>query len=143
KGKTSRVRTVIVDGVKRGDLLPHVDANVVSGASVYTDALRSYANLGADYDHRVIDHAVAYVDGQVHTNGLESYWAILKRALRGTYIAVEPFHLFRYLDEQAFRFNERKASDAARFSMLLDGVVGKRLTYETLIGALNSGSAPA
>lgn len=100
------------------------------------DALRH------DYAHQVIDHAEAYVDGQVHTNGLESYWAILKRALRGTYISVEPFHLFRYLDEQAFRFNERKATDAERFSMVLGSVVGRRLTYEALIGALNSGSAP-
>jgi len=140
-GKTSRVRTVIVDGVKRADLLPHVDSNVQTGASVYTDSLRSYRNLGADFDHQTVDHAVAYVDGQVHTNGLESYWSILKRAMRGTYVAVEPFHLFRYLDEQAFRFNERRASDAERFSLLLEGVVGKRLTYETLIGALNSGSA--
>lgn len=140
--KTSRVRTVIVDGVKRGNLLPHVDANVVSGSSVYTDALRSYRDLGADYDHQVIDHAVAYVDGQVHTNGLESYWAILKRALKGTYIAVEPFHLFRYLDEQAFRFNERKATDASRFSMLLANVVGRRLTYAELIGAMNAGVEP-
>lgn len=141
--KGSRVRTVIVQGAKRSDLLPHVDANVVRGASVYTDALHSYDTLRHDYDHQVIDHAEAYVDGQVHTNGLESYWAILKRALKGTYIAVEPFHLFRYLDEQAFRFNERKATDADRFSMLLAGVVGKRLTYDSLIGALNSGSAPA
>ncbi len=141
--KTSRVRTVIVQGAKRRDLLPHVDANVVRGANVYTDALHSYDALRHDYAHSVIDHAEAYVDGQVHTNGLESYWAILKRALKGTYISVEPFHLFRYLDEQAFRFNGRKATDAERFAGVLDNVVGRRLTYETLIGALNSGSVPA
>lgn len=86
---------------------------------------------------------MAYADGQVHTNGLESYWAILKRALKGTYIAVEPFHLFRYLDEQAFRFNERKATDAERFEGVLENVVGRRLTYEALIGALNSEGVPA
>ena len=141
--KGSRVRTAVVQGAKRRDLLPHVDANVARGANVYTDALRSYDVLRHDYTHQVIDHAEAYVDGQVHTNGLESYWAILKRALRGTYISVEPFHLFRYLDEQAFRFNERKASDAERFAAVLGSVVGRRLTYETLIGALNSEGVPA
>ena len=140
--KDSRVRTVVVQGAKRSDLLPHVDANVARGANVYTDALHSYDALRHDYAHQVIDHAVAYVDGQVHTNGLESYWAILKRALRGTYISVEPFHLFRYLDEQAFRFKERKLNDAERFELVVGGVVGRRLTYEALIGALNSGNAP-
>jgi transposase-like protein len=133
--KGSRVRTKVVPTVKRGDLLPHVDANVASGATVYTDALHSYATLRHDYEHKVIDHAVAYVDGQVHTNGLESYWSLLKRTLRGTYISVEPFHLFRYLDEQAFRFNERKETDAERFVLGLKGIVGRRLTYTALTGA--------
>jgi len=133
--KTSRVRTMVVPSAKRADLLPRVDANVEAGSSVYTDALHSYHALRNDYEHQVIDHAVAYVDGQVHTNGLESFWSLLKRSIGGTYVSVEPFHLFRYLDEQAFRFNERKLNDAERFALGLKGIIGKRLTYATLTGA--------
>lgn len=133
--KGSRVRTRVVPSAKRADLLPHVDANVERGAAVYTDALHSYTALRHDYEHKVVDHAVAYVDGQVHTNGMESYWSMLKRTLSGTYISVEPFHLFRYLDEQAFRFNERKATDAERFKLGLSGILGKRLTYSALTGS--------
>lgn len=133
--KGSRVRTRVVPSAKRVDLLPHVDANVERGAAVYTDALHSYTALRHDYEHKVVDHAVAYVDGQVHTNGMESYWSMLKRTLGGTYISVEPFHLFRYLDEQAFRFNERKATDVERFKLGLAGILGKRLTYSALTGS--------
>ena len=86
------------------------------------------------YIHSVIDHAEAYADGQVHTNGLENFWSLLKRAIKGTYVSVEPFHLFRYLDEQAFRFNNRKGSDAMRFALALKGIIGKRLTYTGLTG---------
>ena len=82
----------------------------------------------------VVDHAVEYVSGQVHTNGLENLWSLLKRGLKGTYVSVEPFHLFRYLDEQAFRFNERKSTDHGRFKTLLAAIVGKRLNYKELIG---------
>ena len=90
--------------------------------------------LERDYDRRVIDHAISYAQGHVHTNGLENFWSLLKRALHGTYVNVEPFHLFRYLDEQAFRFNERKENDAGRFVKALRGVVGKGLRYAKLIG---------
>jgi hypothetical protein len=86
------------------------------------------------YVHKVIDHAETYVDGQVHTNGLENFWSLLKRAIKGTYVSVEPFHLFRYLDEQTFRFNSRKLSDGARFTEMLTRLAGKRLTYAGLIG---------
>jgi hypothetical protein len=97
----------------------------------------SCKGLERDYVHNVIDHAEKYVDGQVHTNGCENYWSLLKRALRGTYISVEPFHLFRYLDEQAFRFNNRRdMNDADRFSIVIHQIVGRRLTYASLIAAL-------
>ena len=86
------------------------------------------------YVHNVIDHAEAYVDGQVHTNGLENFWSLLKRTLKGTYISVEPFHLGRYVDEQAFRFNEREGTDSDRFSAALRGIIGRKLTYRELIG---------
>jgi hypothetical protein len=74
------------------------------------------------------------VDGRVHTNGLENFWSLLKRGISGTYFSVEPFHLFRYLDEQAFRLNNRKATDADRFNMALKGIMGKRVTYKDLTG---------
>lgn len=86
------------------------------------------------YVHHVIDHAESYAQGQVHTNGLENFWSLLKRALKGTYVSVEPFHLFRYLDEQAFRFNKRKGTDASRFADTLSTVTGRRLLYKDLIG---------
>lgn len=83
----------------------------------------------------MIDHAEKYVEGEVHTNGLENFWSLLKRAIKGTYVSVEPFHLFRYLDEQAFRFNERGLNDAGRFFLSLAGIVNRRLTYKALTGS--------
>ncbi len=105
------------------------------GTQVFTDAYTAYTGLSADYVHNVIDHAKAYAIENVHTNGLENYWSLLKRTIKGTYISVEPFHLFRYLDEQAFRFNtHRDMNDGERFEMALAQVVGKRLTYQRLTG---------
>jgi hypothetical protein len=97
-----------------------------------TDALLSYQGLQDEYAHQVIDHAVSYANGHVHTNGLENFWSLLKRSIKGTYVNVEPFHLFRYLDEQAFRFNERKGTDFERFEKAMQAVAGKRLTYNVL-----------
>jgi transposase-like protein len=107
---------------------------VLKGSEVFTDALRSYKGLNDEYAHEMIDHAVKYVDGKVHTNGLENFWCLLKRGIKGTYVNVEPFHLFRYLDEQAFRFNERKDTDAGRFLKALGNIVGRRLTFSELTG---------
>ncbi len=91
--------------------------------------------MAGEYAHQVIDHAVKYVDGQVHTNGLENFWSLLKRGLNGTYISVEPFHLFRYLDEQAYRYNNRKEmDDFDRFRLAMTQIVGKRLTWNQLTG---------
>jgi len=95
----------------------------------------SYNGLEREYAHQVIDHAVAYVDGKVHTNTLENFWSLLKRGISGTYVSVEPFHLFRYLDEQAYRYNNRKdMDDRDRFELALTQITGKRLTYEHLTG---------
>src|SRR6185436_19508698 len=106
------------------------------GSALYTDALRSYDRMAQrGYVHGVIDHAETYVDGQVHTNGLENFWSLLKRAIKGTYVSVEPFHLFRYLDEQAFRFNNRGLNDGERFALALKGIINKRLTYTALTGS--------
>jgi transposase-like protein len=131
----SRIQTRIVKNNKRSQLQPVVRDCIEPGSAVYTDAHMSYVGLSAEYVHSVIDHAEAYVDGQIHTNGCENFWSLLKRALKGTYVSVEPFHLFRYLDEQAFRFNNRKLSAAARFALTAGAVFGKRLTFAQLTAA--------
>lgn len=128
------VRTMVVPDTRRGTLQPEVRRHVEPGSEVYTDALASYAGLSAEYVHGVIDHAECYAKGAVHTNGLENFWSLLKRCIHGTYVAIEPFHLFRYLDEQSFRFNRRKATDAERFVGGLECIQGRHLDYRTLIG---------
>jgi transposase-like protein len=131
----AQVRALVVANRKKHQLESVVVEHVEQGSNVYTDALRSYDRMGQKgYVHGVIDHAESYVDDVVHTNGLEHFWSLLKRALKGTYVNVEPFHLFRYLDEQAYRFNNRKHSDAARFLAACASVFGKRLTYTALTG---------
>jgi hypothetical protein len=111
-----------------------VRSNVEAGAELFTDAWKGYSGLHQEYIHQVINHAEKYVDGQIHTNGIENFWSLLKRGLKGTYVSVEPFHLFRYLDEQTFRFNNRKVKDADRFLQVVKSVTGKRLTREELTG---------
>lgn len=131
---TKEVRVMHVADTKRETLQGKVREHVAPGSEVYTDAWIAYTGLDAEYVHNVIDHAEAYAIGRVHTNGIENFWSLLKRGLKGTYIAVEPFHLFRYLDEQAFRYNNRKPDDGNRFTRTLARVEGKRLTYKRLIG---------
>jgi transposase-like protein len=129
-----KVRTAVAPNRKRHALQTEVKKHVEAGSALYTVALLSYDGLASDYAHQVIDHAVQYVDGQVHTNCLENFWSLLKRGISGTYVSVEPFHLFRYLDEQAYRFNNRTLTDAERFNDAVIGIVGKRLTFEQLTG---------
>jgi transposase-like protein len=129
------VRTSVVPNVRKHHLQAEIQKHVEPGALVYSDALASYRGLERRYEHEVIDHAVAYVRGKVHTNGLENFWSLLKRGIKGTYVNVEPFHLFRYLDEQSWRYNNRKLSnDGERFQAALAGIFGKRLTHSTLTG---------
>jgi transposase-like protein len=135
-----KVPTSVVANRKRHALQTEVKKHVEAGSALYTDALLSYEGLASDYAHQVIDHAVAYVDGQVHTNGLENFWSLLKRGISGTYVSVEPFHLFRYLDEQAYRFNNRTMTDAERFDSAVKGIVGKRLTFDQLTGKADQAS---
>jgi transposase-like protein len=134
EAQSSRVRLFHVPRNNRRMLEPNVRQHVVKGSEVYTDALKSYDKLGDEYTHQVIDHAECYAKGRVHTNGLENFWSLLKRCLNGTYVSVEPFHLFRYLDEQAFRFNERKDNDSGRFMKAIATVANRRLTYRQLTG---------
>lgn len=130
------VRTRVIPDASQETMRPHIREHVETGAAVYTDAHGGYATLNAEYIHQVINHAEKYVDGQVHTNGIENFWSLLKRTISGTYVCVEPFHLFRYLDEQSFRFNGRKGTDSDRFQRVMEQVVGKRLTYTELTGKL-------
>jgi transposase-like protein len=132
--KTKKVRLRHVADTSGPTLQGFVREYVEGGSYIYSDAWRSYNGLSADYVHRVIDHAESYFEGNVHTNKIECFWSLLKRGLKGTYIAVEPFHLFRYLDEQAFRYNERKNDDGGRFLEVLNGLTGRRLTYQKLTG---------
>ena len=143
KDRASRVVLKVVDTTKKAELQGNVRKYVLKGTEVHTDALKSYSGLSDDYTHQVIDHAECYVKGHVHTNGMENFWALLKRTIKGTYVSVEPFHLFRYLDEQAFRFNERKDNDKGRFLKAIAGFIGKRLTWAKLTGDANGLPATA
>jgi transposase-like protein len=136
--RDGKVRATVIPNRKKKALQAEVRKYVEAGAALYTDALLSYEGLEGDYAHKVVDHAVQYVDGRVHTNGLENFWSLLKRGISGTYVSVEPFHLFRYLDEQAYRFNNRKLSDAERFSMAVSGIVGRRATFQQITGKTDS-----
>jgi len=137
-GKPSTVRTTVVPSRKKKALQAEVRKHVEAGSALYTDALQSYNGLD-EFEHQVVDHAVQYVDGKIHTNGLENFWTLLKRGINGTYVSVEPFHLFRYFDEQAYRFNNRKLTDGERFSAAVSGIVGKRLTFDQLTGKNEAG----
>lgn len=129
-----KVCAKVVDRRKKKDLHALVRENVEPKSALYSDALKSYDGLGEDFAHQVVDHATEYVRGNVHTNGLENFCSLLKRSLNGTYVSVEPYHLFRYVDEQAFRFNNREWTDAERFSFVCSQVAGRRLTWNRLTG---------
>ncbi len=134
-----KVRASVVPSRRKAVLQEEVRKHVTAGSALYSDALLSYEGLAADYAHQVVDHATQYVDGRVHTNGLENFWSLLKRGISGTYVSVEPFHLFRYLDEQMFRFNNRKdLDDAGRFNLAVTQIVGKRLTFAELTGKVGA-----
>ena len=131
-----KVKTMVVANRKKTALQAEVKKHVEAGAALYTDALLSYEGLAGQYAHQVVDHAVEYVNGRIHTNGLENFWSLLKRGINGTYVSIEPFHLFRYLDEQSFRYNNRKnMDDQGRFESAMSNVFGHRLTYTALTGA--------
>jgi len=132
--KSKKVRIVHVPNVQRDTLQIQVREYVEGGSYMFTDAGLGYHGLDREYVHNVIDHAESYVQGNVHTNTIENFWSLLKRGLKGTYVSVEPFHLFRYLDEQAFRFNQREGADGDRFRRTLQHVTGRRVTFDELTG---------
>ncbi|MGB6828513.1 MAG: IS1595 family transposase, partial [Terracidiphilus sp.] len=138
--ETRQVRTQIIPEVKREVLMDAILNNILKGSTIYSDGLRDYVSLKAlDFVHETVNHVTEYVRGEVHTNGIENYWSLLKRTLKGTYVSVEPFHLHRYADEQAFRYNNRATkdnplNDSDRFMLAMSQIVGKRLTYAELTG---------
>jgi transposase-like protein len=141
-----KVKTAVLGNKRRGDVMKQiVRDNVVPGTWLMTDEFQGYSGLEKEYTHLVINHLQGYVRGNVHTNTLENFWSLLKRGLGGTYVAVEPFHLFRYVDEQAFRFNNRgnrenKITDADRFQLALSQIAGKRLTFAEVTGKVGETS---
>jgi transposase-like protein len=136
---SSQVRATVLDDQRSESVLGHIRSIVTRGAPVYTDEARAYGDLGKTHTHEAVDHSVGYVLGHVHTNGLENFWSLLKRALGGTYVSVAPFHLFRYVSEQVFRFNARKLTDGDRFRVVLSQVFGRRLTYRLLAAVDGAG----
>jgi len=128
------VQAFVIQSATKKTVEPILEGTVMPKSTVYTDALLSYKDIDTWFKHQVIDHGIAYVEGQIHTNGLENFWSLLKRGIRGTYVSVEPFHLFRYLDEQVYRYNARKMDDSFRFQEVASQAIGKRLTYRQLTG---------
>jgi len=144
--KASQVRLKMLKTTRNHEVQGNVREYVLKGSQVFTDSLRSYIGLGKDYLHEVIDHAECYAIGKVHTNGLENFWSLLKRSLKGTYISIEPFHMFRYLDEQAWRYNNRATKeqfigDGDRFRTAISQIVGKRLTFAEVTGKVGERAA--
>ncbi len=145
---TRQIRAKVLPEIDRGTLMKEVLEGIHRGSKLYTDAAHGYHAAKDHFVHDTVNHMYEYVRGEVHTNGIENFWSLLKRGLNGTYVAVEPFHLFRYLDEQMFRFNNRSTkdnplTDADRFVLAVSQIAGKRLTYEELTGkAMETGPEP-
>jgi transposase-like protein len=134
KKRHSKVHAEVIINTDAETLHGKIKENVEPGSNLYTDELKSYNGL-EDYVHEAVNHAERYVEGNVHTNGLENFWTLLKRCIKGTYIAIEPDHLHRYVAEEVFRFNTREESDGDRFMETVLNSKNKRLTYKKLIGA--------
>jgi len=133
--ESRQVRATVIPNIKRETLQANILKQVKYGTKVYTDEATGYFGLAHKYTHEVVNQLENYVDGKVSTNEIENFWSLLKRGLHGTYVAVEPFHLFRYVDEQVFRFSNRKLlNDGQRFSLALSQIVARRLTYAEVTG---------
>jgi len=135
--QTRQVRAKVIPNVKRETLQNEILKNIGFNAHVFTDQHVGYDGLNKlnNFTHKTVNHMTEYVNGRVHTQGIENFWSLLKRSLTGTYVAVEPFHLDAYVDEQVFRFNNRiNKTDADRFNLVVSQIVGKRLTYSGLTG---------
>jgi transposase-like protein len=139
-----QVRATVIPNVTRETLQNQILKNVKYGSTIYTDSAVAYeSGLQRRFVHDIVNKTQEYVRGRVHVNGMENFWALMKRSLKGTYVAVEPFHLSRYVDEQVFRFNNRATkdnplNDSDRFVFLVSQVLGHRLTYSDLTGKSDS-----
>jgi transposase-like protein len=131
--RASKVTAMHVPNTASKTLHKAIKDHVAPGSVLYTDGWLGYDGLSSEYQHEIVNHAVEYVRGAVHTNGIENFWSLLKRTVKGTYVSVEPAHLSAYLAEQSFRFNERRDDDFGRFKKVLGSIFGKRLTYAELI----------
>jgi hypothetical protein len=131
-----KVRANTVRDRRKMNMEPTILANVAAGANIITDEHSTYPYIADQtYNHEVINHIEGYVRAHIHTNGIENFWSLLKRGLNGTYIAVRPFHLDKYVDEQVFRYNNRKGlNDGGRLGVVVEQTFGKRLTYKQLTG---------
>ncbi|MFL6350242.1 MAG: IS1595 family transposase [Bryobacteraceae bacterium] len=132
--RNGHVRAMVAPNRQTRHIRAHVLENVELGSSLYTDEADVYQHLQGEFVHEFVNHFSEYVRGRVHTNGLENFWSLLKRTLGGTYVSVDPIHLFRYLDEQCFRYNFRKLTDQDKFMIVIAHVIGQRLTYAELSG---------
>src|SRR6267143_1500624 len=138
-GKKSKVIARVIPESWKDEVRNIIRETVESGSAIYSDEHGTYHTLGSEgFQHAFVRHAETYVDGVVHTNGIENFWSLLKRGIKGTYVSVEPFHMFRYLDEQAFRFNEREGNDSDRFKTVISQIVNKRVTFDQLTGKQES-----
>lgn len=134
KKSASRIIAEVLPVVNKKELSGRIRKYVLKTAEIHTDKYGGYDNLQKEFTHKVVDHAECYVKDNVHTNGLENFWSLLKRTIKGTYVHCAPFHLHRYLGEQVYRFNNRKDNDVGRFIHAISSLSDKRLTYQKLIG---------
>lgn len=136
--RDGNVRAAVAPSRTKHHVEPFLQENIEAGSKLYTDELPVYGHVAPELDKQFVNHLESYVQGRVHTNGLENFWSLLKRGLKGTYVSVDPAHLQRYVDEQVFRFNNRKdLNDADRFDIVMSQIVGKRITYAELIGKVD------
>jgi len=136
--ESGEVRAKVASNRNKKLVHENLKANLAPGSTLYTDDFNAYMDLKPEFAHAVVNHLEQYVNGRVHTNGMENFWSLLKRTIGGTYVSVDPFHLFRYLDEQCFRFNKRRLTDAERFVIVLAQTIGRRITYDELTGKLDT-----
>lgn len=145
--RVGRVRAKVIKDRSKLSLSPVVNQSIEKGSLIITDEFAAYPFVAASsYVHEVINHAVEYVNGHIHTNGIENFWSLLKRGIKGTYVAVEPFHLDSYVVEQVFRYNNRATkdnplNDLDRFTLAVSQIVGKRIAYAELTGKVGETSS--
>jgi transposase-like protein len=132
----SQVNAQVIANDSVHSIRAHVRTRVAQGATLYTDGHAAYGGLKHEFTHEEVNHIDEYVRGQVHTNGIENFWALLKRGIHGTYVQIAPEHVSRYVDERVFTFNNRDLTDFGRFALVLDRVAGRRLTYAKLTGSI-------